>query len=213
MSNLIVLIVLSIASLVFLWIIRRKGNKAEALSFLSTMIATLFGVLLAITLSDRSNKTKEVSDTIKLLKSASNILDRTHVYVIGLETYIQSLEKDSLKISEERLIEIKKNNPVPYPQLMEKIVSNEIIAKNLSDYTHNRIFTELINLQKISSYGSLPIYKRTLKELSLLFSLEEEFQKGVLTEPALIYNFEQGRKELAEQYPIGSSTTIWETRE
>ena len=60
MENIIILIILSLVSVIFLIRIHKKGNKLERLSFLSTMIATLFGVLVAITLSNIEDEKKEI---------------------------------------------------------------------------------------------------------------------------------------------------------
>jgi len=201
MNNLIILLSLGIASVIFLVIIRKKGNKSEVLSFLSTMIATLFGVLLAITLSNSASHKKEISDTIKLLKSANNIIHGTYDYTTGLEKYINKLEKDSIHYNDSLLLVLKEHNPIPYPYLMETIISNELIAKNLSEFSHNQIYNSLINLRKVSNYKTIGTYKRFLKETSLLIELEVQYQEGDLDLETLIDKYNSGSKELAIKYP------------
>ena len=72
-----ILIVLGVISLIFLLIVRIYGKKLEITHFISTLLATLIGVLLAVTLSNNANIKKEKVDTVKLLNSATQIVDMT----------------------------------------------------------------------------------------------------------------------------------------
>lgn len=201
MSNTIILVVLFIISIVFLIAIRKKGNKSETLSFISTLIATLVGVLLAVSLSNLENKKKETADTIKLLNTAKNILDGTYNYSNTLSTYIIELEKDS-SYTISRMDDVKLNNPIPYPDLMETIISNELISKNISEFSHNQVYNGLINMKKVCNYNSIKIYKKLLKEQILLLDLEINYQKGELSIDDLSEKFDSGRETIAKTYPI-----------
>ncbi|MCE7995227.1 MAG: hypothetical protein HEP71_24835 [Roseivirga sp.] len=141
------------------------------------MIATLFGVLLAVTLSNAENLKKEKSDTIKLLKSARNIVSGTYAYTDVLGNYATELKNDSTK-SQSALKSFETNNPLPYPEFIEPIISSEIISKNITENSHAKIYTSLINLKKISLYQSIDLYKNKLNYLFDLVTLEIEYQKG-----------------------------------
>ncbi len=56
-------------------------GKSEWVSFILTLIATLAGVLIAISLTNSRIRNKEKVDTIKLLHTAQLILTNTNQYV------------------------------------------------------------------------------------------------------------------------------------
>lgn len=180
MNNSLILIVLGAISLIFLIVIRVKGTKSETLSFLSTMIATLFGVLLAVTLSNAESLKKEKSDTIKLLKSARNIVSGTYTYTEVLGDLATKLKNDSTS-SQAAIKSFETNNPLPYPEFIEPIISSELISKNITESSHAKIYTNLINLKKISLYQSIDLYKEKLNYLFDLITFEIEYQKGNLS--------------------------------
>ena len=200
MNITIILIALSIISILFLAIIRNKGVKSEALSFISTLIATLVGVLLAFTLTHLENQKKEKLDTIKLLNTARNILDGTYNYTNVLFDYITGLEKDTIN-GDSNISSIQLNNPIPYPDLMETIISNKLISKNLTEFSHNQVYNGLINMRKVSNYNSTEAYKKILKEQIMLLELEIDYQKGNLDLDEISEKFNSGRKELEKLYP------------
>ncbi|MCD6598600.1 MAG: hypothetical protein J7L04_12975 [Bacteroidales bacterium] len=176
MNNMIILIILGVVSVIFLLIIRKKGKKLEVIRFISTLIATLIGVLLAVTLSNNANIKKEKEDSIKLLNSASRIIDMTYVYTVGLESYIKDYKNDSIKNTDSIISIIKEKNPLPYPDLLGIIISNELISKNMSDFSYIQINSVIINLKRNREYGRINTYKRSLKELELLLELEIDLQ-------------------------------------
>lgn len=176
MNNLIILIILTITSIFFLIRIQKKGNKSEALSFLATMIATLFGVLLAVTLSNIESKKKEMNDTIKLLNTAQSVIEATYAYTNGLGEFDLSIKQDSSKY-EFTQKEFRKNNPFPHPVLLESIIANELVSKNISEMTHTQIYVGVINLQKIDTYDRIESYKKSLEDMHLLIQFEVEYLK------------------------------------
>ena len=200
MNSTIILIVLSVFSVLFLVIIRNKDSKSETLSFISTLIATLVGVLLAVTLSNLENQKKERVDTIKLLNTAKNILDGTYNYTNGLSNYISELEQDTIN-TDSAINIIKLNNPLPYPDLMETIISNELISRNLTEFSHNQMYNGLINMKKVSNYNSVETYKKILKEQILLLELEIDYQKGNSNLDKIPDKFNSGREELEKVHP------------
>ncbi len=110
MSNTLILIILGVVSLIFMLIIRKKGKKLEITQFISTLLATLIGVLLAVTLSNNANIKREKVDTVKLLNSATHIVDMTYDYTVGLESYILELERDSANNNDSIITIIKEKN-------------------------------------------------------------------------------------------------------
>ena len=185
MSNAIILIILFVISVVFLIVIRKKNRKSEILSFISTLIATLIGVLLAVTLSNIESDRKEKKDTIKLLHSAQNILEGTLKYSSNLESSVAEMEKDTINFNEELISSIKKNAELPYPDLFETIVSNELMSKNMSEFSHGLIFDRLLNLKKLKELNSIHVYQRFHEEILLLIALEVKFQAGKLSQKEL----------------------------
>lgn len=202
-----ILIIISLISIGFLILLKKKQQKSETLSFVSTLLATLFGVLLAVNLSNRENLKKEKADTVKLLKSAKNIIDNTFDYTKGLGTYIDTIKKDSSYTSN-LINKLKSDNPIPYPDLMENIISNEVVSKNISEYSHNFIFSSLINLRKIANYSSIDTYKFLLKELEFIIDLEIKYQEREIDEEELEKMYTKGKEKLEKEFPHDSKIII-----
>jgi len=200
MSNLLILIVLSVVSIIFLLVIRKKGKRLEITHFISTLLATLIGVLLAVTLSNNANIKKEKEDTVKLLKSANNIIEITYEYTIGLESYILELEGDTTTNDDSIIAVIKEKNPLPYPDLMETIISNELISKNISEFSYIQIDNAIINLKRVREYESINSYKRHLKELMILLELEIDFQNGNLNQESISDSFIEKTNNFSQKF-------------
>lgn len=198
-----ILIVISLISIGFLILLKKKQQKSETLSFVSTLLATLFGVLLAVSLSNKENLKKEKTDTIKLLKSAKNIIDNTFDYTKGLGVYINAIKKDST-YTPSLINKVKLDNPIPYPDLMENIISNEVVSKNISEYSHNFIFSSLINLRKVANYSSINTYKYLLKELEFIVDLEIKYQQKIINESDLEKMYSKEKKLLEKEFPYSS---------
>ena len=174
MSIGLLLIFLCAITVVFFLILRRKGRKSEVIPFLSTTLATLIGVLLAVTLSDIQTKKNETEDTIKLLKSAKSTLNLNYEYSKGLVESFNYL-KSSDSISE--------NYSLPYPDLYEKIIQNDVVSKNISEHSLFQINNVLINLKRIPNSDKLDheLFLKELKRLLHTTSLEIDYQEGNLT--------------------------------
>jgi len=200
MSNLLILLILSVVSLIFLLVIRKKGKKLEITQFISTLLATLIGVLLAVTLSNNTNIKKEKADAVKLLNSASHIIEMTYDYTVGLESFVLELEKDSTNNNDSIITIIKEKNPLPYPDLMETIISNELISKNISEFSYIQINSIIINLKRIREYERINNYKRSLKELMILLELEIDFQNGNINLEALNDRFIEKTKNFSQEF-------------
>ena len=177
MENIIILIILSLVSVIFLIRIHKNGNKLESLSFLSTMIATLFGVLVAITLSNIEDEKKEIDNTIKLLNSGLKVLQVTYACTnafgnIDIETEQDSSEEED---SQERNRQL---NPLPDLVQLETIIASETVSKNLSEVALLQIYAELINARNIGNYDTINRYKEILKRLFFWIKVEIAYLKG-----------------------------------
>jgi len=120
-------------------------GKSEWVSFVLTLIATLVGVLLAIWLTNLGIRNKEKEDTIKLLNTAKLIVTNTNQYAKSLSNTVIELEKDTIANNYQTIEETKFSNPIPYPDLLENLISNELISKYISEFSHNYIYSGLNN--------------------------------------------------------------------
>ncbi|MEP0264623.1 hypothetical protein [Dokdonia sp.] len=173
-----------------------KINRTEWISFLLTLIATLAGVLIAIWLTNSGIRSKEKEDTIKLLQTANIILVNTNEYANTLNSSFIEFERDTVNYKIDALEEFKSNNPIPYPDLLEAVISNELISKNISEFSHSRIYTGLINFKKLANYESVKNYQKSLEVMILLLNLEIENQKGEINSQEFVSKFQNGRKRI-----------------
>jgi hypothetical protein len=175
------------------------GNS-EWISFILTLIATLVGVLIAITLTNSGIRNKEKDDTIKLLHTAKLILTNTNQYAKSLNNTVIELEKDTITNNNQTIEELKSSNPIPYPDLLETIISNELISKNISEFSHNYIYSGLNNLRKLTKYETVEYYQKSLEEMILLLGLEIENQKGEIDSQEFESKFDIGKKKIETKY-------------
>ncbi len=175
-------------------------SKSELRSFILTLIATLAGVFIAIFLTNSGIRKKEKEDTIKLLNTSRLILTDTKAYSQILVRTVKELEKDTINNNNEKISQMKENNPIPFPYLLETIITNEIISKNMSEYSHSQIYTGLINLKKLANYQMVETYEQLLSELITLIGLEIQYQKGDLDIDKIESRMKTKRKELKKKY-------------
>ena len=185
MDHIIILIILTVVSTIFLIGIRLKGKKSESLSFLSTMIATLFGVLVAITLSNIEDEKKEISDTIKLLNSGLQVLEVTYTNTHVLSNWYIDIQQDSSK-NEDYLEANRLSNPLPNAVQLETIIASEIVSKNVSEGTLIQFYAGLFNIQKHRNYEDVEFYKEQLKGLHVLIQFEIAYLQGKISLEELI---------------------------
>jgi hypothetical protein len=96
----------------------------------------LAGVFIAISLTNSGIRKKEKEDTIKLLNTSRLILINSKAYSQGLKKTVEKHEKDTTS-SIEIISQMKKDNPIPFPYLLETVVTNVILSKNISEYSHS----------------------------------------------------------------------------
>jgi len=172
-----------------------KITKSEWISFVLTLIATLIGVLIAIWLSNSQVKKKEKADSIKLLQTARLIMQDTYRYTNALHNTILEMEQDT---SVNRIENVKSNNPIPYPHLVETIISNDLVSKNISEYSHSAIYINLINAKKIANYDMVACYKNHLEKMILLVSLEIDYLNGKIGSQELESDYESGEVKIED---------------
>ena len=73
--------------------------KTELRSFILTLVATLVGVFIAISLTNSGIQKKEKEDTIKLLNTSKLILVNTKSYSQELNKAVEKLKKDTINNS------------------------------------------------------------------------------------------------------------------
>lgn len=177
-----------------------KISKNEWVSFTLTLIATLVGVLIAIWLTNSGIRNKEKDDTIKLLHTGKLILQNTNEYSENLNNTILEFRKDTINYTKDDIESVKLNNPIPYPDLLETIISNELVSKTISEYSHNSIYNGLINLRKLAKYETVEYYLKSLEEMILILDLEIELLKGEIKLNELELKYKAEQKEIQKKY-------------
>ncbi len=113
------------------------------MNFFLTLIATLVGVLLAISITNYEAKQKEKQDIIKLLKSSISSVETCYEYSEELIEYFNKLPKE-----DELKAEFYLKNPPPYPEYLDTFLMQNIVSKNLSGTTLSELNEYLINLKR-----------------------------------------------------------------
>lgn len=152
------------------------NSNQLGINFFLTLIATLIGVLLAISITNYENKQKEKTDVIKLINAGSSSVKIVLEYSEALITYFDTLPNDNnLRDT------FYDNNPIPYPDFLSTFLTQTIVYRNLSEPTLLYLNTLLINLKK--SHSTHPaLYVALLKQAEEVLKAETDFQKGNLTE-------------------------------
>lgn len=182
------LLLLCIITIVFFVFVRKKNRKGETISFISTTLATLIGVLLAVMLSDLQNQKNDKLDTIKILRSGKKTLELNYEYSKGMINYNKkSLDTLRYKYYEttDTLATLSIQDELPYPDLYENIIQNELVTKNISEFSLFQIYNVLINLRKLNMGKTYDIYLVELKKLIAITEIEIQFQQGEINEGKL----------------------------
>ena len=110
---------------------------------------------------------REKEDTIKLLNPAKLIVINNNQYAKSLSHTVIELEKDPVANNYQKIEEIISSNPIPYPDVLENLISNELISKYISEFSHNYIYNGLNNLKKLTKYETVDHYQKSLEEMIL----------------------------------------------
>jgi hypothetical protein len=148
-------------------------------NFFLTLIATLVGVLLAISITNYEAEQKEKQDVIKLLKSTITSVEACYEYSEELIEYFDELPKN-----DESKPEFYVKNPPPYPEYLDTFLMQNIVSKNLSGATLNDLNEYLINLKRSRTINA-PLYLTVLGQTLKLLELEVDYQKGIIDEKQL----------------------------
>jgi hypothetical protein len=158
------------------------------INYFLTLIATLVGVLLAITITNFEESQKEKSDVIKLLNASIESVDTSYDYTDELLQYETTLKDNDL-----RKVDFFIKNPAPYPDYLDTFIMQNIVSKNLSEPVLSDLNALLINL-KVSKRKSIPLYLKFLKQTIKTLELEILYQKGLLTNLQLESNLDMLEK-------------------
>lgn len=153
------------------------------INFFLTLIATLVGVLLAISITNYDAKQKEKQDVIKLLKSSISSVEKCYEYSEKIIKHFNELPKDDAL----RVKFYVKNSP-PYPDYLDIFLMQNIVSKNLSETTLSELNESLINLKKSRTFDA-PLYLNVLGHTLQLLELEVAYQQGQINEAQLDLEF------------------------
>jgi hypothetical protein len=149
------------------------------INFFLTLVATLVGVLLAISITNYEAKQKEKQDVIKLLQSSISSVETCYEYSEELIEYFNKLPKE-----DELKAEFFLKNPPPYPEYLDTFLMQNIVSKNLSGTTLSDLNEYLINLKRSRTYNA-PLYLKVLEQTLKLLEFEMAYQKGHINEAQL----------------------------
>lgn len=149
------------------------------INFFLTLIATLVGVLLAISITNYETVQQEKQDVIKLLRSSISSVETCYEYSETLISYFALLPKND---SSKTTFYLK--NPPPYPEYLDTFLMQNIVSKNLSGAALSDLNELLINLKR-SRVKNPSLYLTILEQTMRLLELEIAFQKEEIDEKQL----------------------------
>lgn len=168
---------------VFLFLPKAKPwlkNNEVGVNFITTMIATLVGVLLAIAITNFEEDKKERRDVIKLIGAAEAAIDETQDYGQALiEQATKSIGQNKTDYESE-LDAFYQRNSLPYPEYLDRFVALELVSKQLSQPTLEMLHSYLINLRRaVPRYPRLAILIQ--QQLTQILSLEKAMLQGQIS--------------------------------
>jgi hypothetical protein len=146
------------------------------INFILTLVATLVGVLLAISITNYENDKKEKKDVTKLLNSAITSVEAAYNYSEEIIEYFNELPKDSPQRQD-----FYTKNALPYPVYLESMLMQSIVSKNLSGLTLSMLNLFIINLKRTQQYKP-DVYPILLSLINEILLLEIKFQNNTITE-------------------------------
>lgn len=148
-------------------------NKRYSLgiNYLLTLVATLVGVLLAISITNHESNKKEQQDVIKLLGSSISSVETCHEYTKVLIEYY-----DELPVEDPLKTEFYTKNEPPYPEYLDIFLMQNIVSKNLSGDALSELNEKVINLKR-SRNTDATVYLSFLEQTLKVLSSELAYQK------------------------------------
>lgn len=188
MTYLIATIIISLLGVItFLPALRPWANRNElGVNFITTMLATLVGVLLAIAITNFEEDNKERRDVMKLIGAATTSISETREYGKTLVDFANNLKQEAQteQQANQEVAEFYNKNPLPYPHYIERFVTQTLVSKMLSQPTLEMLNGQIINLERSATTKpemAVFIQKQMLETLAL----ELRWLKGELTESDL----------------------------
>lgn len=161
-----------------------------AVNFFLTLIATLVGVLLAISIANYEEERKEKQDVVKLLLASVSSVDECLEYTEELIKY-----HDSNKLTGEASATFHSKNPPPFPEYLDVFLAQNLVSKNLSGDTLSDLNELLINLKR-SRTSDVSLFARFLAQTIELLKAEIAFQKQEIDQQQLEQKLEKIKDKL-----------------
>lgn len=191
MYTLITLALVVLGLLVFLPKFKHLTDRyGLAVNFFLTLIATLVGVLLAISIANYEEERKEKQDLVKLLLASVSSVDECLEYTQELIKY-----HDNSKLTGEASAAFYSKNLPPFPEYLDVFLAQNLVSKNLSGDTLSDLNELLINLKRSRTSDS-SLYVRFLAQTLELLNAEIAFQKQEIDQPQLEQRLEKIKDNL-----------------
>lgn len=146
---------------------------STGINFFLTLIATLFGVLLAMAFANIEEEQKEKEHVIKLMQATIAAIESSHDYSEDLyEFYLELPKKDETRAH------FFDKNPLPFPDYLNTFMRQSLVNRTLSEDTLIDLNEYKFNLQKTSNGNQPQIYLLLLTYTIEALQLEIAYQKG-----------------------------------
>ena len=179
--------------------IKFKISRSEWVSFVLTLVATLVGVLIAISLSNSSVEKKERLDAIKLFKTMRVLMKSTIHVSTEQNEVIEKIQLDT-SYTQKFIEQSIKNNPLPFPKYIRATIANREVLSHISSFTHQKIYKELLILEKLANYETATYYLERLEVLEILLDLEIQYLNGDMSEADIEKEFNKQKNEIHKKY-------------
>lgn len=180
MAYLITTVILIACCTVFFIPSLRRFTKDNELAsnFALTMVATLIGVLLAIAISNYDEDEKERRDLIKLLYAAKAVATESLEYSQAVMAFYESNEaSEQTKRSKQQFF---KDNPLPYPEYLDALMSQQLFIKNLSQESLTELSESLILMKRANTLRP-DLFLSNLSFVLYVLEQEHRYQKGEIS--------------------------------
>jgi len=146
---------------------------ATGINFFLTLIATLFGVLLAMAFANIEEEQKEKEHVVKLMQATIAAIESSHDYSEDLYEFYLELPKEG-----EAHTHFFEKNPLPFPDYLNTFMRQSLVNRTLTKETLIDLNEYKFNLQKTSNSNQPQIYLFLLTYTIEALRLEIAYQKG-----------------------------------
>lgn len=165
-------------------------KKDHVITFFSTLLATLIGVLVAVGVSEVQKENREKEDVVKILDNTQAVLNSFMLGIVNLKRDYDS----QIRKKDSHIKLYKESNPIVYPDFLENVFQHPMIKKHVSNYTQVVFFQSFFDLKRMKRYDMLSIYIVILKNIENLLALEIDYIEEKLS------SIEQVDEMAAEYY-------------